>query len=227
MKGRRILVYGAGGHGQVVADILISQSNDEFEGFVDDREELWGRKVLGFPVHGGGEWLRQQAAQLRIAVALGIGSAVSRQLILERCSRWETEVVTVIHASAAVSKFAQVGQGTVVTAHAVINAGAKIGAGAIVNSSAVVEHDVEVGNFAHVAPNATMGGASRLGAFAHLGLGAVVLQSVCVGAHTVIGAGAVVTRDLPDRVVAIGVPARIYRRIEQSDLSFATAICTE
>lgn len=225
MNGRRIFVYGAGGHGKVVADALISQRDDgEFAGFVDDREELWGGEALGFPVRGG-EWLGGQAGQSEIAIALGVGSAEARRAILERCWRWGVEIVTVVHANASVSKFAQLGRGTVVMAGAVINADARIGGGAIVNSGAVVEHDVEVGDFAHVAPNATMGGASRLGTFSHLGLGAAVLQGLRVGAHTVIGAGAVVTKDVDDYVVAFGVPARIRRRValEAADLRVVTA----
>lgn len=223
MNGRRILVYGAGGHGKVVADTLIAQGAGEFAGFVDDREELWGREVLGFAVQGGGEWLREASVQAEVAMTFGIGSGEARRVILERCSRWGIEILTVVHKSATVSKFAQLGPGTVVMAHAVINADAKIGAGVIVNSAAVVEHDVDVGEFAHVAPNATMGGGARLGAFSHLGLGAVVLQGVRVGSHTTIGAGAVVTRDVPDYVIAMGVPARIHRRIKAVSLPLAGA----
>ena len=223
MKGRRIFVYGAGGHGKVVADMLIARGDGEFGGFVDDREELWGREALGFAVHGGGEWLRETAARSAVAIALGIGAGEARRAILERCSGWGIEILTVVHESAAVSKFARLGRGAVVMARAVINAEAKVGAGAIVNSGAVVEHDVEVGDFAHVAPNATMGGAAGLGEFSHLGLGAVVLQGVRVDSYSVIGAGAVVTRDVPDHVVAMGVPARICRRIECVDLAPASA----
>lgn len=226
MKGRRIFVYGAGGHGKVVADALLSQRGDgEFAGFVDDGEELWGREALGFLVHGDGAWLSEQAEHGEIAIALGVGSAEARRMILGRCVRWGVKIVGVIHASASVSKFADIGRGTVVMAGAVINAEARIGVGGIVNSGAVVEHDVEVGDFAHVAPNATMGGGARLGAFSHLGLGASVLQGVSVGTHTVIGAGAVVTKDVGDYVVAFGVPARVRRRVEvgTADLRVVTA----
>lgn len=46
-----------------------------------------------------------------------------------------------------------------------------------------------------------------------LGGGAVVLPGVTIGADTVVGAGAVVVRDLPPRVVAVGNPAKIVRRV--------------
>jgi sugar O-acyltransferase (sialic acid O-acetyltransferase NeuD family) len=207
-------VYGAGGHGKVVADLL-SRGEPEFVGFVDDREKLWGTMVMGFPVLGGGEWLRREARSSRIAVALGVGDNASRRWIAENCTYWDAEILTMVHPRAAVSRTARVGRGSVVMANATVNAEAMVGDGVIVNSGAVVEHDVEVGEYAHVAPNAAMGGGSSIGAFSHLGIGASVLPRVRIGARTVVGAGAVVVKNLPDEVVAIGVPARIHRQYGQ------------
>jgi len=45
-----------------------------------------------------------------------------------------------------------------------------------------------------------------------LGTGTKVLDGVRIGRDVVVGAGAVVTDDLPDGVVAVGVPARVVRR---------------
>jgi maltose O-acetyltransferase len=47
-----------------------------------------------------------------------------------------------------------------------------------------------------------------------LGGGAIVLPGVSIGPNSVVGAGAVVTKDLPDRVVAVGNPARVVRHLE-------------
>ncbi len=46
-----------------------------------------------------------------------------------------------------------------------------------------------------------------------LGGGVIVCPGVSIGEATVVGAGAVVTRDLPAGVVAVGVPARVQRRV--------------
>jgi maltose O-acetyltransferase len=46
-----------------------------------------------------------------------------------------------------------------------------------------------------------------------LGAGAIVCPGVSIGEDTVVGAGAVVVRDLPAGVVAVGVPARVVRRL--------------
>ncbi|MGI6008382.1 MAG: sugar O-acetyltransferase [Ruminococcus sp.] len=47
-----------------------------------------------------------------------------------------------------------------------------------------------------------------------IGAGSVVLPGVSIGAHSVIGAGSVVTENIPERVVAAGVPCRVIRSVD-------------
>ena len=49
-----------------------------------------------------------------------------------------------------------------------------------------------------------------------LGHGAVVLPGVTIGKHVVIGANSVVTKDIPDFSVAVGSPAKVIRRYDES-----------
>ncbi|MGZ5416313.1 MAG: sugar O-acetyltransferase [Nocardioides sp.] len=57
------------------------------------------------------------------------------------------------------------------------------------------------------------GGPITIGDNVWLGGGVIVCPGVTIGADTVVGAGSVVTKDLPARVVAVGNPARVIRRI--------------
>lgn len=58
----------------------------------------------------------------------------------------------------------------------------------------------------------------ELGDNVWLGTGAKVLDGVRIGSDVVVGAGALVTGDLPDGVVAAGVPARVVRNRDGSAL---------
>jgi acetyltransferase-like isoleucine patch superfamily enzyme len=49
---------------------------------------------------------------------------------------------------------------------------------------------------------------------AQIGVNVCILPRVIIGEYAVIGAGSVVTKDIPDRVVAYGNPARVAGRIE-------------
>src|ERR1700740_768420 len=108
----KIFVYGASGHGKVVADILLASKAQGFAGFVDDRAELQQSKVLGLPVFGDGRWLQQEAEKAPIAVALGVGDNLARQRIAKKCSEWRAELLTLVHPQATVSSSARLGAGT-------------------------------------------------------------------------------------------------------------------
>ncbi|WNG39985.1 acetyltransferase [Archangium minus] len=206
----KLVIYGCGGHGKVVADIALTRGLS-VEGFVDDKAPEGGR-VLDLPILGGATWLEARRSNVR--VALGIGENQARCRVYELCERLGIIPLTLIHPTAAVASSAQLGAGVVVMAQAVINPDARVANGAIINSGAIVEHDCEIGAFAHLSPNATLGGAVRIGAFAHLGLGASVLPGKAVGDEAVVGAGSVVLTDVPPRVVVVGVPARVKRQRE-------------
>ena len=47
---------------------------------------------------------------------------------------------------------------------------------------------------------------------AWIGVGVIILSGVRIGKGAVIGAGSVVTSDIPDNVVATGVPARVVKK---------------
>jgi hypothetical protein len=48
-------------------------------------------------------------------------------------------------------------------------------------------------------------------------MGAVVLEHIVVGRNAIVGAGAVVTKDVPENVQVLGVPARITKTLPQEE----------
>lgn len=57
----------------------------------------------------------------------------------------------------------------------------------------------------------------KIGNNVWIGASTTVLAGVEIGDNTVIGAGSVVTRSIPSNVVAVGVPCRVVRDIDESD----------
>ncbi|HZD58499.1 MAG TPA: bifunctional UDP-N-acetylglucosamine diphosphorylase/glucosamine-1-phosphate N-acetyltransferase GlmU, partial [Anaerolineales bacterium] len=58
---------------------------------------------------------------------------------------------------------------------------------------------------------------TEIGAGAFIGSDTMLVAPVKLGAGARTGAGAVVTKDVPDNTLAVGVPARAIRKLEQSD----------
>lgn len=205
----RVLVLGAGGHGQVVADALFCAAAQgaavEPVGFLDDDPALAGARPLGLCVWGP---LAALATTPHDAVILGIGSNVVRKrLYLELAARGERFILA-IHPGATIGGGVTLGSGVVVCAGAIINTGAHIGANVIINSGAIVEHHNHVGDHAHIAPGARLGGDVRVGEGTLVGIGAIVLPQQQVGDWCIVGAGAVVLRPVADGLTVAGVPAQ-------------------
>ncbi len=204
---QRVLVFGASGHGKVVADIVLAAGN-ELLGFADDNLErqasgLWGLPVLGWDAAEKCQWNGG-----RPAVALGIGDNRARERVFERVLGSGFKLMAAVHPSAVVASRSRIGAGAVVMALATVNPDADVGDGAILNTGCVVEHDCRIGKFAHLSPNVALGGGVRVGDRVHLGLGAVVLPLVQIGADARVGAGGVVVRDVEGGSTVVGVPAR-------------------
>lgn len=200
-----LAILGAGGHGRVVADSAEAAGwqkivffDDRFPNLVDNH---------GWPVIGS---LVDLLADVRCfaGVIVGIGDGRARLDILGRLDAAGAIIASVIHPRAWVSTRASLGAGVVVSAGAVINIGADIGRGCIINTGATVDHDCKIAAGVHIAPGAHVSGGVEIGTASWVGVGACVRQGIHIGTSVIVGAGAAVVTDLPDNVVATGVPAR-------------------
>lgn len=55
----------------------------------------------------------------------------------------------------------------------------------------------------------------HIGRGAHIGMGSILLPGVTIGEGAVVGAGAVVTKDIPPYSIAVGVPAKVIRQVQE------------
>ena len=213
----RLIIWGAGGHAVTVADAVRRQGLYEIAGFLDDvNPARKGEAFLGSRVLGGGEKLAElRSAGIRRAI-VAIGDNPARHRLCRVMEGAGFLLAGAIHPGAILGGDVQCGPGTLVAAGCVINPGARIGSAVIVNTGATVDHETVLGDTVHLAPGVHVAGRVHIGEGTFLGVGACVIDHITIGAWSVVGAGAVVLRDLPARVVAYGMPARVGRTLGDS-----------
>ena len=202
-----IVVYGGGGHGKSVIDMIRALGQYQVVGVLDDGLKKGG-EVMGVPVIGGGDQLPRlvkDGVRLAVNAVGGIGDITSRIQVFQRLLDAGFGFPTIIHPTAFVEPTAQLGQGVQVFPHAYIGSDTDVGFGTIINTAAVVSHDCRLGAYVNVAPGALLAGAVTLDEGVLIGMGATLNLNVTVGSNARVGNSAVVKEDIPSgRLVRAG-----------------------
>lgn len=120
-----------------------------------------------------------------------------------------------------------IGKGAVVMMGAVVNIGAAIGEGTMLDMNCVVGGRARIGARCHIGAGAVVAGVVEpasavpvvIGDDVLVGANAVILEGVQVGTGAVVAAGAIVTRDVPERAVVAGSPARVVKMVDDKTVS--------
>lgn len=139
---------------------------------------------------------------------LGIGDNKVREDIGIKIAERNESLLTIIHPSASIAKYAKIGNGVFLSRNVSINSFVTIGDYSIVNTGSILEHECSIGIAVHIAPGAVLAGNVTVGDRSFIGANAVVKQGVVIGKNVIIGAGAVVLKNLPDNTIVAGNPAR-------------------
>ena len=151
------------------------------------------------------------------AYVLGCTTVQKYGLVEELKSKYGLTFATLVHPEAYLGSNVHVGEGVVVNTRATIAPNVFLDDFCLVNRAAMIGHDTRIGRYSRIAPAATLGGLTRIGEKCSIGIGAIVLDRIEIGDWSVIGAGALVTRNVPGKVVAYGVPAKVVRPNDEGD----------
>jgi sugar O-acyltransferase (sialic acid O-acetyltransferase NeuD family) len=202
---KKLALVGASGHAKVVADAALAGDWDAVEFFDDAWPQL--QKNGSWHISGdSGALLARLQDFAGVIVAIGDCSVrwKKHQALLAAGS----PLVTVIHPSAVVSRYARLGVGSVVMAGAIVQIDATLGQANIINTGATVDHDCDLGDAVHICPGAHLAGSVQVGHRSWVGIGAAVKQGVMIGDDAIIGAGAIVVQSVPSGLAVVGNPAR-------------------
>jgi sugar O-acyltransferase (sialic acid O-acetyltransferase NeuD family) len=200
----RVVILGAGGHAQVVADILWRMRDAGADvmpvAYLDDNAALHGHTFLDVPVMGA---VSQLVRIEHEAVVVAIGNGRTRQQLFAWLQQQGEQFVIARHPTAVIAPDVEIGSGTMICANVVINTGAIIGQNVILNTACTIDHHNQIGDHAHIAPGAHLGGDVWVGEGAMVGIGSVVLPQRRIGRWATVGGGAVIVRDVEEGETAV------------------------
>ncbi|AMM51677.1 hypothetical protein TH61_11485 [Rufibacter sp. DG15C] len=209
---KKICIVGTGGFGREVLCCLIdsiSAKNLKIEDvacFMVNDEFYNEPRILGIEVIPESKF-----NPVLYDVVVAVGDPLARKKIVENLPS-STTYATIIHPSAVISQWVEIGEGSVVTAGTILTCNIRIGKHAHLNLNTTIGHDCEIGNYFTTAPAANISGNCEFGDCVYFGTKTAVKQGIKICENVTIGMGGVVVKDIIEAGVYIGNPVKKLER---------------
>jgi acetyltransferase EpsM len=202
---------------KLIIDLLQQHKLDVDVVLIDDDRKKLGKKYWGVRANYTLEEWKQEITLNKnksgMLIALGENHLATKERIHEEFKNLVTFLSLKDISSVTAPDFI-VKEGTVICKGALIGHEVSIGCNNLIWSGAVIEHNTEIGNSCYISPGVTVSGFVKIGKCTLVGSGAIILPEIIIGEHCIIGAGSVVTKNVPDRTVVAGNPAKIFKKTE-------------
>ena len=212
-----LYIIGAGGFGREVAWLVERINKIELtwniKGFIDDNTSIHGLLQDDYSVVGGCDYLMNITQEVWVVCA--VGSAKIRKTIIKKLKKnANVNFATLIDPSVMRSERVDIGEGSIICAGTIITVDISIGSHVIINLDCTIGHDDIIHDFVTIYPSVNVSGSVVVGECVELGTGMQIIQGKSIGRESIIRAGAVVIRDIPEKCVAVGSPAKPIKFFE-------------
>jgi sugar O-acyltransferase (sialic acid O-acetyltransferase NeuD family) len=205
---KQICIFGTGGFGREVLCCLIdavantSGKIEDLACFMVSDDQFKEAEIMGIKVipQSGFDVARHQ-------VIVAIGDPFARKKVVESFPA-NTSFATIIHPSAVISKWVEIGEGSIVTAGTILTCNIKIGKHAHLNLHTTIGHDCVIGDYFTTAPAANVSGNCHFGACVYLGTNASIKQGIAICDNVTIGMGGVAVKNVTEEGIYIGNPLK-------------------
>lgn len=209
-----IYILGAGAMARETLNIYKDLGRfQEIGGFIEENCKKENSKVHGKTVMDA-SFIDSIARDSTFVGAIG---SPKRKRWIEEIEEKGFNFDTVLHPSVIAGGFLNIGKGCIVCPGIILTCDIKIGRHSIINIGSLINHDCVIGDFATIGPGVSIAGHVTISDECWISVGVTIVNGVSIGRGSYIGAGAVVTKDIPENVLAVGVPAKPIRKLTESD----------
>ncbi len=208
-----IVIFGGGLHSRVCIDIIEKEAKFKIVGIIDSVKDV-GAQIFGYKIIGRQKDIVILCEKYNITAGLiAIGDNYDRKYVRDEIFSLipDFRFVNAIHPSVSIGRNVKIGQGVVMTAGVIVNPECVIEDFCILNTGSILEHNSFMGEFSHLSPGSVTGAKIRIGRLSTITLGVTLIDRISIGENTLVGSGSLVLEDLPDNVLAYGIPAKVIR----------------
>jgi sugar O-acyltransferase (sialic acid O-acetyltransferase NeuD family) len=210
-----MLIIGAKGFAKEVLEVMYQLNQLENLAFYDDVNDDVPEKLFSqFPVLRTIQEASIYFKTIDNQFTIGIGNPLLRKNLGNKFIALGGVFTSTISPLATIGNYGNnIEEGCNIMTGAVITSDIIIKKGTLVNLNCTIGHDSVLGKFVELSPGVHISGNCTIGDYTVFGTNATMLPKLTIGKNVVVGAGSVVTKDLPDNCVAIGIPAKIIKKL--------------
>lgn len=200
---KRVVIIGAGAGGEVVADILLSNSDYEIIGFVDDKPrknfkfygiEIIHENIRNFPF--------EYNKKLYDGVILSFASDMNlRKEIFELYKREGINFINSIDKNVIIGRNVNIGEGNFIGTNTYIGTSSEIGNNNWIAASVSIDHHNKIGNHNLFGPNFSSPGIVSIGNLNKFGANSSLSNYVKIGNNNVIMNNVSIYRNIGDNQI--------------------------
>ncbi|TWT43684.1 putative acetyltransferase EpsM [Phycisphaerae bacterium RAS1] len=202
-----LVIFGAGGLGQMVFDILHAARGIHVVGFLDSDRSLHGSTVGAVRVIGGLESIDTLRRRGVSHAVVAIGDNPTRVEIADAIRARRLELASAVHPAASISIHAEIGAHVIIGPRATLCVHARVAEHAVIGAGCIVEHEGSVGRGSFLHPAVRLAGAVTVEAYVTLGIGCTVIPGRRIAAGARVEPGSIVIRDVSTGGHVGGIPA--------------------
>lgn len=214
-KTKELYALGVGHNTPVFIDLAFD-CGYQIKGLYHYNNDRTGETDHGFNILGSFDDLFSHGNLTGKSFLLTMGDSSIRMNLAKKIIELGGNVPTLIHPTAVISRFATISKiGVYISAFSFVQADSFVGDNTVILSHVNISHTTTIGKGCFIAGGATIGAYTEVEDNVFIGQGALSISAKVkkIGAKSYVGARSLLTKEVPEKVVVAGCPARIIKQI--------------
>lgn len=203
-----LIIVGAGGFGREVLQWTKhcnqSETKWNIKGFIDDNMQSLDNYECDFKII---DTIKSYIVKENDYFAIAIAIPNVKKKIIEILKEKGAKFATIIHPTAIVGEFCEIGEGIIITPNAKISPNVKIGNYVTLLGSGV-GHDAVIGDYCTITGNCSVNGHVKIEEGVFIGSNSCIAPGKKIGAWSTVAMGSMVILNVKPNTKVMGNPAR-------------------